>query len=60
MGAQSEEMVDTRWVLTWREVDGVKPVKAQLVAKGDQAPDLRNDVRFADRVAWVADRLTCS
>ena len=26
-------------------------VKAQLVAKGDQAPDLRNDVRFADRVA---------
>ena len=33
MGAQSKDPVDTRWVLTWKEVGGVKTVKARLTAK---------------------------
>ena len=33
--------MDTRWVLTWVEVDGVETVKARLVAKGYQDPDFR-------------------
>ena len=40
-GAQSKYLVDTRWALTWREVDGEKTVNARLVAKGYQDPDLR-------------------
>ena len=42
MGTQSKDMVDTRWVLTWKEVDGVKTAKARLLARGYQDPDLRN------------------
>ena len=42
MGAQYKEMVDTRWVLTWKEVDGLKTVEARLVARGCEDPDLRN------------------
>ena len=41
MGAQPKDSVDTRWVLTWKEVDSVKTVKARLVAKGYEDPDLR-------------------
>ena len=33
--------VDSRWVLTWKMVDGVKSAKARLVAKGFQDPDLQ-------------------
>ena len=40
-GTQQENLVDTRWVLAWKEVDGVKTAKARLAAKGFQGPDLR-------------------
>ena len=40
-GTKQKDLVDTRCVLTWKEVDGVKTVKARLVAKGFQGPDLR-------------------
>ena len=33
-GAQHKDLVDTRWALTWKEVDGVKTVAARLVAEG--------------------------
>ena len=41
-GECNEEIVGTRWVLTWKMVGGVKTVKARLVAKGYQDPDLKN------------------
>ena len=37
----SKEIAQTRWVLTWKMVDGKKRVKAHLVAKGFQGPDLQ-------------------
>ena len=37
----NKSVVGTRWVLTWKVVDGVKTVKARLVAKGYQDPDLQ-------------------
>ena len=42
MGSQSKDVADTRWALTWGVVEGAKTVRARLVAKGDQGPDLRN------------------
>ena len=42
MGSQSKDVVDTRWVLTWKEAKGMKAVKARLGAKSYQGPDLRN------------------
>ena len=36
----AKDMVDTRWVLTWKLVDGKRTVKARLVARGFQDPDL--------------------
>ena len=41
-GECDEEVVGTRWVLTWKVADGVKTVKACLVAKGYQDPDLED------------------
>ena len=41
MGAQSKDSVDTRWVLTWKEVDGVKTVGARSAAEGYRDTDLR-------------------
>ena len=41
MGTQSDDLADTRWVSTWKEVDGARTVKARLVATGYQDPDLR-------------------
>ena len=38
---QSKDSVDTRWVLTWKGVDGMKTAKAGFVAQGYQDPDLR-------------------
>ena len=50
-GTQSKDLVDARWVLTWKEVDGSKTLKARLVAKGYGDPDLRNgNVEIAGRV----------
>ena len=37
----SESVVGARWVLTWKMVGGKKDVKAHLVAKGNQDPDLK-------------------
>ena len=33
-------VVETRWVLTWKDLDGKRTVKARLVARGFQDPDL--------------------
>ena len=33
-GTQGANLVDTRWVLTWKEFDSGKTVKARLVARG--------------------------
>ena len=41
-GAQSINILDVRWVLTKKEADGVKTVKARLVARGYRDPDLHN------------------
>ena len=41
MGAQYKDVADTRWVVTRREVEGAKTVKARLAAEGSQGPDLR-------------------
>ena len=40
VGTQTKDVVDTRWVLSWKEVDGGETVKARLAAKGYQDPDL--------------------
>ena len=40
LGKVSKEVVDTRWVLTWKDVEGKRTVKARLVARGFQDPDL--------------------
>ena len=58
MGAQSEDLVDTRWVLTWNEVDGEKTVKARLAAMGYQGPHPRSDnVDIAWRVSRNSSHL---
>ena len=58
MGAQSEEMMDTNWVSTWKEVGGENTVKARLVAKGYQAPDPRyGHVDIAGCVSRRSSRL---
>ena len=58
MGAESRDLVDTRWVLTWKGADGVKTAKARLVAKGYQDPDLRGgNVDFAGCVGRRSSHL---
>ena len=37
-----KQIVQTRWVLTWEMAEGKKRVKASLVAKGFQDPDLKD------------------
>ena len=46
----AEGIVDTRWVLTWKLVEGRRAVKARLVARGYQDPDL---------AAGLADTASC-
>ena len=41
MGARRKDLVDTRWVLTWKKVDSAKTEAKRLAAKGYQEPDLR-------------------
>ena len=41
-GKCPKEVVGTRWVLTWKLVEGVKTVKARLAAKGYQDPDSKD------------------
>ena len=40
-GTQPKDLVDTRWVLAWKEVEGEKTVKSRLETTGYQDPDLR-------------------
>ena len=40
-GRCAEEVVGTRWALTWKMVEGVKTAQARLVAKGHEGPDLK-------------------
>ena len=42
MGAQIKDVVDTRWVLTWKEVEGKKTALACLVARGYQDPEIKD------------------
>ena len=42
LGARTKALAETRWVLTWKEVDGKKTVKARLDAKGFLNPNLRD------------------
>ena len=58
MGTESEEMADARWVMTRKEVDGVKTAKVRLVAKGYQDLDLRNsDAEIAGCVSRRSSHL---
>ena len=58
MGAQPKDLVDMRWVLTWKEVDCAKTVKVRLVAKGNQNPALREgNVDFAGCVGRSSSHL---
>ena len=54
VGTQTEDVVETRWVLTWREVEGKKTVKVRFVAKRYQDPDLRDG--NVDIAGWVNRR----
>ena len=36
----TKDVVETRWVLTWKDLEGERTVKARLVARGFQDPDL--------------------
>ena len=45
-----KEVVETRWVLTWKDLEGKRTVKARLVARGFQDPDL---------AAVLADTSSC-
>ena len=55
LGTQSKDLLDTRWVLTWKEVEGEKTVKARLVATGYQDPDLQmGNVKIAGCVSSFA------
>ena len=36
----AKDIVDTRWVLTWKSAEGRRTAKARLVARGFQDPDL--------------------
>ena len=41
-GFQCKDAVGVRWALSWEEAECSKTVKARLVTKGYQGPDLRN------------------
>ena len=43
-GNVSKQIARTRWVSTWRMVDGRKSVKARLAAKGYEDPDIREGI----------------
>ena len=36
----TKDVAETRWVLTWKDLEGKRTVKARLVARGFQGPDL--------------------
>ena len=42
MGARTKDVADTRWVLTWKEVEGTKTAEARSAAKGYRDPDLED------------------
>ena len=43
-GDSGKSAVDTRWVLTWKMVEGFKTVKARMVVRGSQGSDLKEGV----------------
>ena len=42
MGTPTQDVVDTRWVSTWKEVEERKTEKARLVAEGRRDPEFRD------------------
>ena len=42
LGECDRDVVGTRWVLTWKVADGVKTVRARLLATGYRGPDLKD------------------
>ena len=42
MGAQTEDVVDSRWVLTRKEVEGWGAAQTHVLPKGYQRPDPRD------------------
>ena len=43
MGSQSQDVADRRWARTWKEAEGTRPIRARLVAKDYEGPDLCKD-----------------
>ena len=57
-GSIYKAVPSTRWVLTWRVVDGKKSVEACPVAKGYQDPDLKDgNVDTSGRVTLRSNHL---
>ena len=46
----AKDIVDPHWVLTWMSVEGRRAIKARLVARGFQDPDL---------AAWLVGTSSC-
>ena len=42
LGARTKAVVETRWALTWKKVEGQKTAMARLDARGFQKPNLRD------------------
>ena len=59
IGAQTEDVVDTRRVSTWKEGDGKKTTAVRPVAKGYQDPDLRDgNADIAGCVSGMCQRIS--
>ena len=52
----TKDVVETRWVLTWKDLDGKRTVKARLVARGFQDPDLADGL--VDTSSCVSQRFS--
>ena len=50
----TKDGVETRWVPTWKDLDGKRTVKARLAARGFQDPDLADGL--ADTPSCVSPR----
>ena len=54
MGARTQDVVETRWVLACKEVGGKETARARLAAKGSEDPDLKDG--FADTAGCARGR----
>ena len=53
---ESKNLVDTRWVLTWKQIEGVRSVKARLTMRGFK--DMQQDLEtFAGTTSRAGQRL---